>query len=266
MEELWLPTEIESIVGAGVSAHRAFQGVVSDTVMLTSERGTFVLKRGHGKRRAAELAAEHRVLNALTEYRPFVPEPLAFTMDGEEGILLLSRLEGENLVEALNDVDEAGKHALVSLHAWALRRVHDWTPNLAKPLDWLDRTLARAERRLSRGDIRGRIEHPGQFKGVDARELIAWLRRIQPTIRSDLVFCHGDACMPNVMVENARVTGVVDWSRGAYADRRSDLATACWSVGYNLGSETYQSTFLKAYEYSRDAVELEPFEALYALE
>lgn len=266
MERLPVPPHITAIVGPNPAWHRPFQGMASETTLLRSERGSFVLKRGRGARQAAELAAEQRVLHALRTYRPFVPEPLAFVMEGEDGLSLLRAIDGTNLVEAVRDADTAGRHALVAVYAWALRRVHGWAPQLPRPLDWLDRALARAGRRVSRGDLTTPIALPGRFEGAEPEALIAWLRRIQPAIRGDLVFCHQDACMPNVLVGDGRATGVVDWAKGAYADRRFDLATACWSIGFNLGDEAYQQTFLRAYGYGGDIEGLRPFEALYALE
>lgn len=266
MTEPAIPEALRSHIGRGAVFELAFQGMASETWLVSTPGGNFVLKRGRGTRLSAELAAERRILHALERYQPFVPTPVAFVVDGEGGLLLTSRLPGKNLVEALQGADEARKRALVSLMAHALGRIHDWSPRLPKPIDWFDRALAGAERRQAQGKATARLSLTRQFPDANGQDLIAWLRRIQPTIRQDLVFCHGDACMPNFLVANGTATGAVDWAQGRYADRRFDLATACWSIGYNLGDENYQRMFLEEYGYTQKLSTLKPFEALYALE
>ena len=39
-----------------------------------------------------------------------------------------------------------------------------------------------------------------------------------------------DWCLPNVLANNGRLTGAIDWSNGGYADRRYDIATGLWSL------------------------------------
>jgi aminoglycoside 3'-phosphotransferase-2 len=61
------------------------------------------------------------------------------------------------------------------------------------------------------------------------------------------------------------IVGLIDWSAGGYADRRFDLATACWSIRYNLSDEAYVKTFLHAYGYQASPESLRYFEDLYFL-
>ncbi len=82
----------------------------------------------------------------------------------------------------------------------------------------------------------------------------------------DTVFCHGDYCLPNVLVDpGGRAVGAIDWSDGGYADRRWDLATACWTIMFNLHSRDYIQPFYEGYGYAGPPEDLDLFEALYAL-
>ncbi len=236
-----------------------------ETSILTSDRGKFVLKLGREPRLGAELAGEHRVLNQLAKHRPFVPEPLAFVVQDGVAMSLLSYVAGINLVEAIRDVDVAARHTLVAGYAWTLRRIHSWQTNLLQPDDWLTKAVDRVARHIKAGVIPSPIAQPGQFDGADLEALLVELRQWRSSLGNDLVFSHGDYCLPNVLVVDGSVSGIVDWPAGGYADRRYDLATAVWSLRFNLGEESYVDTFLSAYGY-RDAVEtLRYFEALYIL-
>ncbi len=63
-------------------------------------------------------------------------------------------------------------------------------------------------------------------------ELLAIAQRDRPATE-DLAVCHGDACLPNVLVDpdSGAVTGIVDLGRLGIADRHSDLALAVRSLG-----------------------------------
>lgn len=260
-----LPAEIAEQIGQNPTVERPFHGIEFETSIITSERGRAVLKIGRSARLGAELAAEQRVLVALAHYRPFVAAPLAFAVENGAGFSLLSYLPGGNLVEAVSEEDVAGRHALMAQFAFTLRRIHSWQTMLPQPADWLNAAIARATRHVESGQTENPILHPGRFKGSDPSAVLADLRRWRPTIRNELVFSHGDYCLPNVLVQEGKVSGVIDWPRGGYADRRFDLATAAWSIGYNLEDPAYVSTFLTAYGYDEPVETLSRFEALYVL-
>jgi streptomycin 3"-kinase len=71
---------------------------------------------------------------------------------------------------------------------------------------------------------------PDDEKDTPARELLARVERDLPTRFDqeaiDRVVCHGDACMPNFMIdpESFRCTGLIDLGRLGTADRYADLA------------------------------------------
>jgi aminoglycoside phosphotransferase len=49
------------------------------------------------------------------------------------------------------------------------------------------------------------------------------------------VFIHGDFCLPNVLVHDGRVSGLVDVGRAGLGDPLDDLAAGVWSLQYNFG-------------------------------
>lgn len=67
----------------------------------------------------------------------------------------------------------------------------------------------------------------------------------------DLVFTHGDYCLPNVMLrqsapDTVQLAGFIDCGRAGIADRHQDLALGMRSIAHNFGPR-WVSTFLDAY-------------------
>jgi aminoglycoside phosphotransferase len=60
------------------------------------------------------------------------------------------------------------------------------------------------------------------------------------------VLIHGDYCLPNVLVDQGRLTGLVDVGRAGLGDPRDDLAAGAWTLHYNFG-HGFARDFLDAY-------------------
>jgi aminoglycoside phosphotransferase len=82
-------------------------------------------------------------------------------------------------------------------------------------------------------------------QGRTPADLYAELLRTVPATE-DLVFTHGDYCLPNVLLDGVALTGFIDWGYAGVADRHQDLAMAVRSITWNLGPEWVQP-FLDAY-------------------
>ena len=65
------------------------------------------------------------------------------------------------------------------------------------------------------------------------------------------VFSHGDYCLPNIIMENAALSGVIDWDYGGLADPYVDFNSCIWSMGYNYGEQEtkkkWTPLFLESY-------------------
>ena len=74
----------------------------------------------------------------------------------------------------------------------------------------------------------------------------------------DLVFCHGDVCMPNFLYDHHELSAVLDVSGAGINDRYLDLSIAIRTLRYNLEATNQTMTkqdvqlFLDTYGYSFD--------------
>jgi kanamycin kinase len=60
------------------------------------------------------------------------------------------------------------------------------------------------------------------------------------------VLVHGDYCLPNVLVEDGALSGLVDVGGAGLGDPRQDLAAGVWTLQYNFGPG-HAREFLDAY-------------------
>lgn len=78
-----------------------------------------------------------------------------------------------------------------------------------------------------------------------------------------LVVCHGDACMPNTLLDDAgRPVAHVDLAALGTADRWADIAVAAMSTGWNYG-DGWEDTLIDAYGIAPDRERLAYYRQLW---
>jgi kanamycin kinase len=60
------------------------------------------------------------------------------------------------------------------------------------------------------------------------------------------VLIHGDYCLPNVLVEDGHLSGLIDLGGAGLGDPQDDLAAGVWTLQYNYGAG-HAREFLDAY-------------------
>ncbi len=76
------------------------------------------------------------------------------------------------------------------------------------------------------------------------KEFIGRIKHL--SAQDDLVFSHGDYCLPNILFENGE-TSLIDLDYAGVSFRYSDLLDCIWSLEYNFGTDKYTNLFLKEY-------------------
>ncbi|WP_394794596.1 phosphotransferase [Armatimonas sp.] len=238
----------------------AFQGENATVYRVVTESGRQLIQK------LGATSREGEIVSALTAYQPFVPE---FLGEDASGAFYFSELPGINLAEAFEQTPER-RTALSEAFGKALKMIHTWEPPLPQPkLLWRDEALARVRATAAQHPWGSIALSYTPFAGESYAEVADWIEHESPSIAPQLSFCHGDACLPNFMVEAGTITGVVDWGDGGWADPRYDLATALWSLRRNSNGDPktprYQEAFLRGYGWHGGVAGLKFFEALYTL-
>lgn len=242
------------------------QGCNIKVTLLSAERGRFVVKSGDTPEKVTVVEREAEVLQALAAYQPFVP----FFLAREGNDFLFTYVEGTDAATEMAQVDPQTRMGaeIIDEYGQALRKIQRWhVPEFPLPSNWIEEAVQSARANVAVGLVETPLGNfAGSLRGRDTRELAeslpAWRERLN--LQDEIVFSHGDYCLPNVLLEDNAVSGVIDWSAGGWADRRFDIATALLSLDFN-GLGWHYTTFLQACGNVAPIEELRFFQALYLL-
>jgi aminoglycoside phosphotransferase len=186
-----------------------------------------------------------------------VPEVVGYEVTPEAEYLAMTRLPGvplhhpDALLHPLR-VTELLARALRELHALPVR---DCPFNASLAI-----TLRLARERLEAGLV-DETDFDDERLGQSGEQVLRGLLRSRP-ISEDLVVTHGDASLPNLILDGEYLSGFVDVGRLGLADRHTDLALAHRGLQSELGPEM-AGHFLDTYGRSLvDAGKLEYYKVL----
>ena len=185
------------------------------------------------------------------------PNVVGYETDARNEFLLLTPLPGRHVASLI--VAEPNEK-IVQLLAAGLRAIHA-IPIRDCPFDMtLDREIERARHNVVNGLV-DEADFDSTRLGRTAAALFEELQSKRPA-DEELVFTHGDYCLPNVMVDRGEVSGFVDWGRAGVADRYKDIALVARSLERNTGKDLTLA-FFEAYGLSSpDAEKIEYYKLL----
>jgi aminoglycoside phosphotransferase len=191
---------------------------------------TLFLKVGTGHE-ALALAGEAARIVWLNGRLP-VPEIRYAQSEGDTYYLLMTGVPGRDASKL-----PLPPKQLTRLLAKGMRAIHGLSIDDCPFDHCLDNRIAIARSRLDAG-----LVDTGDFdeerQGRTVAEVFADLLQTRPR-HEDLVFTHGDCCLPNIMIDPpaGRITGYIDLGRAGIADRHQDIALCARSLAYNLSEE-----------------------------
>ena len=173
--------------------------------------------------------------------------------------LLTARVAGEDCTHADYLADPT---RLCDLYAQILRELHETDPTECpvqnRTADYL-KTVCQ-NREAGHFDLSLFV---GEWAFGSADEAWAVVERNGKYLKRE-VLLHGDYCLPNVILKDWRLGGLIDLGNGGIGDRHIDLFWGVWTLWFNLGTNRYRDRFLDAY--GRDLVEEELLRTVAAAE
>ncbi|NLS78734.1 MAG: aminoglycoside 3'-phosphotransferase [Chloroflexi bacterium] len=225
-----MPAELRWMLRGGVVERNTEGRSTSETFWVRRPAGNAYLKVAVPELQDT-LEREARVLSWLRGKLP-VPEVLYYGEREGMQYLLISEVRGRNLIhpEVL-----AHPAQLVRWLAEGLRMIHAVEIGNCPFDQRADAKIAEAQERVRAGLIDVGEFEP-RWQGKAASDLLRLVTATRPD-SDDLVFTHGDYCLPNILVADGRVSGFIDLGRAGVSDRYQDLALASRSIRHNLGDD-----------------------------
>lgn len=146
--------------------------------------------------------------------------------------------------------------------AGALRELH------SRPVeDAPESVLLATYRRIAageqpRGDYGDIIRKYG-FALSSPEEAWALIQANRDSLKGD-TFIHGDACLPNIICQEDKLSAFIDVGNAGAGDKHMDLFWAVWSLRYNLKTDAYGDYFLD--QYGRENFDYEMLRVVSAFE
>lgn len=188
--------------------------------------------------REAELARYFHNLGLGAEVMAYLSE--------DRDYLVTRSARGQDLTHWRDDPER-----LCRVYARALRRLHDTpvgdVPTAAGFQHYLD---------AAAGNFRdGTWEDfvlMDRFPIPSREEAWAIMQENKDGLRADTLI-HGDACLPNLLLEDWEFSAFIDCGLAGRGDKHIDLYWAIWSLAYNLKTDRYTDYFLD--QYGRDRLD-----------
>ena len=176
---------------------------------------------------------------------------------GDNDYLITEKVLGEDCTHYFYDPER-----LCDCIATNLRKLHDQSIADCPIKDRITSYIGA----VHDGHAKGKYEHD-LFKGLWEFSSVqaAWdaaKEGIQNLESKTLI--HGDYCLPNIILNNWKLSGFIDLGRGGVGDRHIDVLWGIWTLKYNLGTAKYTERFIDAY--GRDMIDSEKLRCIAAME
>lgn len=166
--------------------------------------------------------------------------------------VMMQKLPGRMLHEAFLylSIEE-----VITLYAKAIRAFHTM-PIENIPYNFnTEQKIKEAAIRVREGRVKTKY-FEREFQGMSALEVYQLMLRYKQK-EDDIVLCHGDVSMPNMIIDENKKIGYIDVSQIGTCDRYLDIAIGLRSLRYNLEAinrtltPEYLQLFKKAYGIER---------------
>ncbi len=223
-------------------------------VYFIDKNGGYYLKRG-AKNTLQKEAEMTRYFHA----KGLGAEVLDYQTDTSYDWLLTAKITGEDCThpDYLSDTKR-----LCDTIAIELRKLHELDFCDCPVQNRMKDYLALAENNYQSGSY-DKSTFPDSFGYRSAEEAYSVLNEGKNNFKSD-VLIHGDYCLPNIMLDNWKLSAFIDLGGGGVGDRHVDLFWGSWTLWFNLKTHKYHDRFLDAY--GRDKIDKDMLRVVAAAE
>jgi len=219
-----LPDEITSIT-AGLKWTCDDIGMSDSTILLYEEGMALKIEK-------TSRSSKHEIM-LLSWLDGLLPAPkiIKTVTRGGYSFLLMTRLSGEM---ACSDNGMRNIEDTVKALATGIKMLWKIDISNCPCVNSISQKLIQAKNNIDNNLVDINNFNPETFtvEGFkDVPDLYDYLCRHRPV--EDLVFSHGDYCLPNVFISGSDVTGFLDWGNGGVADRWQDIALCVRSLRLN---------------------------------
>lgn len=225
------------------------------------EARVYFIDRGSGYylKRSAKGALDREA--KMTEYfysKGIGAEVLKY-ISGDSDWLLTAAVLGE---DCMHKKYLMNPERLCDTMAYQLRKLHETDYSDCPIMDRTAEYLALAERNCHTGNF-DKSQFPDSFGYHSAKEAYDVLTNGKDALKSK-VLLHGDYCLPNIILNNWKLSGFIDVGSGGVGDRHIDIFWGVWTLWFNLKTNKYRERFLDVY--GRDKVDEEILKIVAAAE
>lgn len=184
---------------------------------------------------STNLKHEYVMLKWLSNKIP-VPKIIQY----DDNHILMSKIEGEL---SCADIWLSNSTQLMKILAQGLKKLWDVPIDNCPYKIYINDKLSIEEKKIQQGlysNNDSEAYNDSGFSSADA--LLCWLKENKPS--EDLVFSHGDFCLPNIFINQDKISGFIDLGQSGIADRYRDIALCYRSLKENL-SGVYSGTSYK---------------------
>ncbi|HHT21373.1 MAG TPA: aminoglycoside 3'-phosphotransferase [Tissierellia bacterium] len=245
-----LPQDIRSFIGeAGVYDH-TYSGDTS--VWLIQKPTEFFIKRGHKNQLQREA-----ILTYYFHEKQLGPEVILYLSEAEDW-LVTKRLTGRDCTDPMY---LSQPERLCDRLSSELRRLHEIDPRDCPLKNQSGYLLDKAEKHFREGYFDHR-PFPSDWGFLTPESAYQVIQHNKHQLQNNSLL-HGDYCLPNIILDDWRLSGYIDLDTGGIGDRMYDVFWGAWTLRHNLKTDQYRERFFDGY--GRDHIELEKIELIRAI-
>jgi kanamycin kinase/aminoglycoside 3'-phosphotransferase-3 len=191
-----------------------------------------------------------------------VPKIIEWASDEEKDYLLISELNGQMLCD---DYYLTNPYLTVSVLSKGLQLLHSIDITNCKIINNLDKKLSLAKTTVQNNmvdtdDWEEETKKMFQSPGL----LLEYLYDNKPK-NEELVFTHGDYCLPNIFGSGGEITGFIDLGSAGISDKWQDIAICIRSLNWNFNTNEYENVLLENLGIEKDTIKFNYYILLYEL-